>query len=333
MKANAWPFLVSRNRILDYRLVVAPDFLVEAQTSNRLIRYVEADATGNPTRQDVRDPELGDLTVVYRVAPAIDGERKYEDHVGRQILWIEGVVLKGTGATLTDAVDVLSEAHERVSDDYRSFWDNAANASIKKSNSFSAEVKQKTTSPLPTQTPTPSKSPLRPHHYSRLWLTMLVLIGAVVVMMAINFLDKTAPDINNLKDANNNTYSLVELKNKYVLLIIGDSSIRREVDNWAKAFWDEYKANEKVMAFVIIDKLKTNDEHKENYVVYLLDPDGEARQSYNAKREKPCLFLISNGKIVFDLKEKFSKGHFQELQKRINEELQSSWLARLFSWF
>ena len=45
MSIEAWPFLVSRNRYLDYRTVVAPKFICEAGISNLLARVADGDLT------------------------------------------------------------------------------------------------------------------------------------------------------------------------------------------------------------------------------------------------------------------------------------------------
>ena len=300
MKANAWPFLVSRNRLLDYRVVEAPDFLVEAQIAKRLIKYVDANSKDSPTYCEVRDPEVGNITVVYHVVPAINGGQKFEDHVGRQILWIEGVVLKGTGITVLNADVVLSEAHEHVFETYRKFWHNAADATIKNSEPFTAEIQQETLPLLPP--PPPRLQPLL------LGLIMFLLIGVAVSFAPRAFLDKTAPDISGLKDPSGKTYSLTDFRSKCVLLIMGNSGKRDEVDGWARAFEQKYGRDDRIQAFVILDdggSTGKSVESKNNSVRVLLDPGGKVHRDYGARKGQPNLFLIGpKGNIMPEEKDK-----------------------------
>jgi hypothetical protein len=294
-------------------MVVAPDFLVDAQSANRLVKYVDADSTGAPTSQDVRDPKIGDVTLVYHVTPAIDRGRKFEDHVGRQILWIEGVVLKGTGAAIMNADAVLSTAHECILEDYRRFWKSEADATVTRSKSFNAELKQKPNPP----------SLLR--RYPRLQLAALLLIAIGVILFAWRFLDKTAPDIKKLRDARGESYSLKTLNQDVVLLIMGDSNNREKVDEWANEYWRDYRGARKIKAFVILEEErggKRNAAPIGPSVDILFDPEGNVHRAYGANGGQPCLYLIDSERhIVLNLKGDFSPGRYQALQKRIEQEL------------
>src|SRR5262245_11550526 len=234
MNTKAWPFLVSRNRSLDYRVIAAPDFLVEAQLATRLVKYVDESSSGAPIQQEARDPRIGHLTLVYRVTPAIDGERKYEDHVGRQILWIEGVVLKDSNPKLLNVDAVISAAHENVLEDYRRFWDSETDTSIKKSTAFEAEIqadiKQKTPPSWWAWHTWQNWRPRRVYLAAQPWLSTVLVIALGIMLAARVFLNRPAPDIKKLKDAAGKSYSLKELKQEAVLLIMGNPRNRSSVD-------------------------------------------------------------------------------------------------------
>src|SRR3712207_6693249 len=113
---DAWPFLVSRNRSLDYRAVVAPDFLVRAGRA----QILAVAATGDPTAPDhifarqIRDADVGDVTLVFQVVTAREGGEVLTDGFGREIEWVEGVVLKGREDDASVTRADLEEAHRRL---------------------------------------------------------------------------------------------------------------------------------------------------------------------------------------------------------------------------
>jgi hypothetical protein len=265
--------------------------------------------------------------MVYRVVPAVDGEQKFEDHVGRQILWIEGVVLKGVGTTLVNAGAAFQEVHEIVFEDYRKFWDSTTNATTKRSHSFSVQVEQE---PILTDVNLPTR-PLPHLGLRRLLLVallgILLFLGVGVILKLIIPVNKTAPDIEAFKDANGKTYPLKTLSGNVVMLIMGNSSIRVELDKWANAFWNDYKKQKRVKAFVIIDVEGDAEKpagSKENSAVVLFDYDGKVHRAYGVKKGKPNLFLIdSMSNIVFDMKANFDRTSYQKLQKQINHELKN----------
>ncbi|NEQ12001.1 MAG: WD40 repeat domain-containing protein, partial [Moorea sp. SIO4E2] len=104
MSINAWPFLVSRNRYLDYRTVVAPDFICDAKIANLLARVTDGDLTepGKGFIRQIAGTEAGDFTIVFRIIQATEkdlnskeGDDILKDEFGRKIYLIEGVVIQG----------------------------------------------------------------------------------------------------------------------------------------------------------------------------------------------------------------------------------------------
>ena len=100
---QAWRFLVSRNQFLDYRTVVAPNFICKANIAGLLAKVAEGDHTNDDSvyYREIHGSKVGDLTIIYRVIevqardinPEIDGALK--DSFGREIYLIEGIVVKG----------------------------------------------------------------------------------------------------------------------------------------------------------------------------------------------------------------------------------------------
>lgn len=102
--SGAWPFVVTRNRLLDWRPIVAPDFMI-AQGGEYLLVHA-ADPGDGPTpsplfERVVATERYGDLTLLARsrqaTADLIGGSAHEQlvDRVGRPIQLIEGLVLPG----------------------------------------------------------------------------------------------------------------------------------------------------------------------------------------------------------------------------------------------
>lgn len=128
---KAWRFLVSRNQFLDYRTVVAPDFMCQANIASLLAKSAEGDPTNDDSvyYREIHGSKVGDLTIIYRVKeaqardinPEIDGALK--DSFGREIYFIEGLVIKGINPSIPVTVDVLELNHQTLINDYRDFWE------------------------------------------------------------------------------------------------------------------------------------------------------------------------------------------------------------------
>jgi WD40 repeat protein len=128
---QTWRFLVSRNQFLDYRTVVAPDFMCQANISSLLAKAAEGDPMNDDSAycREIRGSKVGDLTIIYRVIeaqakdidPEIDGALK--DSFGREIFWIEGIVVKGINAPISVTLEYLELNHQDLINDYRDFWE------------------------------------------------------------------------------------------------------------------------------------------------------------------------------------------------------------------
>lgn len=134
MRIETWPFLVSRNRDLDYRTVVAPDFICAAKASNLLARVAEGDLTeeGKLFFRQIYETKAGDFAIVFQVLNAtekcLNPQQKTDgvlkDTFGREIYLIEGLVVKGIGSkkdfSITDLQ--MDEVHSLLMNSYQQFW-------------------------------------------------------------------------------------------------------------------------------------------------------------------------------------------------------------------
>ncbi|MDX2254778.1 MAG: WD40 repeat domain-containing protein [Pseudanabaenaceae cyanobacterium bins.39] len=128
---KAWRFLVSRNQFLDYRTVVAPDFMCQANIASLLAKAAEGDPTNDDSVYycEIYGSKVGDLTIIYRVKEAqardVDPETNgaLKDSFGREIYFIEGLVIKGINPSISVTVDVLELNHQKLVNDYRDFWE------------------------------------------------------------------------------------------------------------------------------------------------------------------------------------------------------------------
>lgn len=130
-EVQAWRFLVSRNQFLDYRAVVAPDFMCQVNIASLLAKTAEGDPTSDDLAyyREIYGSKSGDLTIIYRVCEAKakeindDAEGILKDSFGREIYLIEGIVLRGIHASPAITIESLDFNHKQLVDDYRDFWE------------------------------------------------------------------------------------------------------------------------------------------------------------------------------------------------------------------
>ncbi len=127
---EVWPFLVSRNQLLDYRTVVAPDFMCQDQTTGLLARTTEGNLTNHDQAyyRKLYGSKSGELTIIYQVREAQaeyihEGEQGIlKDAFGREIYFIEGIVLRGIQLAVDIAPESLKSNSPQLIDAYRNFW-------------------------------------------------------------------------------------------------------------------------------------------------------------------------------------------------------------------
>ncbi|XZO01189.1 MAG: WD40 repeat domain-containing protein [Microcoleus sp.] len=144
---TAWSFLVGCNQSLDYRTVVAPNFMCEAGIAGLLARVTEGDLTekGTALYREIHNSKVGDITLIFRVIEAIaedtgiSGNGVLKDLFGREIYLIEGIALKGIVPNIVTTPNNLEEAHKLVLGDYRKFWEAEDSVSAVASDSFTLQ--------------------------------------------------------------------------------------------------------------------------------------------------------------------------------------------------
>lgn len=136
MEIKVWPFLVSRNRHLDYRTVVAPDWLCKENIPNLLSRVADGQLTepGHAIFRKVHNSKAGDFSVIFRVRTATNQDIGFQsqdtheilkDSFGRHIYLIEGLVLKEMNPSFISQEN-LEEAYKQLVEVYQAyskFWD------------------------------------------------------------------------------------------------------------------------------------------------------------------------------------------------------------------
>lgn len=130
-EVQAWRFLVSRNQFLDYRTVVAPDFMCQVNIASLLAKTAEGDPISEDQAyyREIYGSKSGDLTIIYRVCEAQareindDFEGILKDSFGREIYFIEGIVLKGIQTSVAITLENLEFNHQQLVNDYRDFWE------------------------------------------------------------------------------------------------------------------------------------------------------------------------------------------------------------------
>jgi|GEM_PF-1933508 len=149
MSINVWPFLVSRNRYLDYRTVVAPDFIHEAKIPNILARATKGDLT-NPGQGIIRNilaSKVGDFTIVFRVVVATEKDinsskenNVLKDQFGREIYIFEGLVVQGIKEYFPISDKDFQKTHQLLAVSYKKFWNLVDPASPTSSQAFNFDV-------------------------------------------------------------------------------------------------------------------------------------------------------------------------------------------------
>jgi hypothetical protein len=136
MQIPVHPFLVSRNRSLDYRTVVAPKFMCDNGVAHELARAAGGSLTP-PDHILYREIQLPspenlpeNLILVFRVIEANQQEiysnassETLTDLFGREILWIEGFIIQDKVNLLHITLEAFEIVHKQLLPSYRLFWE------------------------------------------------------------------------------------------------------------------------------------------------------------------------------------------------------------------
>jgi hypothetical protein len=114
-----WPFLVARGRHVDYRVILAPKFLMDSNRTALLMRVTgefDIPSTG-VMRRVVEGTDAGDFTVIYWAAKADLGQL---DEWSRPIRFTEGFVSTDHQVALGHAD--MRRLHAITNEAFRHFW-------------------------------------------------------------------------------------------------------------------------------------------------------------------------------------------------------------------
>jgi hypothetical protein len=124
---DSWTFLVSANRYLDYRTVVAPDFLCKIKKTSIIARNAGGDLIPYKISH-VYDEKIGNLTLAFRVIEAIadnlniEGSGTLKDSFGREIYLIEGLCFKDKIHDIQLSDDDFVIIHNKIKPSFQEFW-------------------------------------------------------------------------------------------------------------------------------------------------------------------------------------------------------------------
>lgn len=161
-------------------------------------------------------------------------------------------------------------------------------------------------------------------------IIVLLLITCLPVFAALKP-GVQSPDFR-LQDAYDKSYTLREMRDKIVILLIGTRKAREEGDKWMLALNRDYGQYEGIKCYLIADlrglpffvtegMVKWGVKREEMPFTTLLDWDGKIAQKYNAKKDLPNLFIIDRqGKIVYSYSgtAEFSNETYSRFQEKLN---------------
>jgi WD domain, G-beta repeat len=174
---DCWPFLVSANRYFDYRTIVAPDFMCEVGDANTLAEAAGGKITAEHVAlyREIHKSKVGKFTIVFRVIETtledmgLEGSGVLKDSFGREIVLIEGIVIKGLVPDVIVTKDTIEMAHGIIIQPYREFWEctsyQPATASVCFSlsqDSSESCLQYKKLDPYPVDIPEKLKEPDKP---------------------------------------------------------------------------------------------------------------------------------------------------------------------------
>lgn len=129
MTTTAHPFVVARNKMLDWRPLVAPDTLIDAREDYSLVLETGEQHPLPPTVRIWTDRSESRWVLCYRSVEAYphlvgeDGTDQLTDQFGRMLYLVEGVALRGADEPTTEcAAQLLDRGHADAVAAFRDFW-------------------------------------------------------------------------------------------------------------------------------------------------------------------------------------------------------------------
>lgn len=183
MSANAHPFVVARNKSLDWRPLLAPDPLIDAGEDYALVLETAAQHPTPVTVRPWQDSSGAAWVLVYRsVAARQDfvgqpGTDQLTDRFGRALYLVEGVAVRdGAAVSAERAQELVERAHAHAVPAFRDFWPSEdESVGVQVSRPFDPDV---------VESPDASSAPDAPDEttVARSWGPWVLVAGIVVVL-------------------------------------------------------------------------------------------------------------------------------------------------------
>ena len=144
-----------------------------------------------------------------------------------------------------------------------------------------------------------------------------------------------------LKDADDKEYSLERLLDKeksgakVIVLIMGDRSVRKQANKWARELDRIYGKNKEVLLLMVADlrglpffvtegMVKWGTKREKLPVPIVLDWGGKVNEMYKAQKGKPDLFIIdTHGKVVYHQADEYSDKLIRKIQAEVQNRLKA----------
>jgi hypothetical protein len=121
-----WPFSITRNKSLGYQLVVAPDFLVEAQMASVLLYVTEGELSQQTEAycRQIKDSQIDKtISVIYRIMVANDSHGQVlKDGFGRPITLTTGIVLPSPIPSTKVPRQLFTQMMQQIQEPLEQFW-------------------------------------------------------------------------------------------------------------------------------------------------------------------------------------------------------------------
>lgn len=198
---DIWPFLMAASDYSDYRVVLCPKFIQDAERKELFRTNIDPASGGNSgalRHADVSDERLGRLSLYYNVIRVKrDGADAY-DPSGRPLLRIEGIVTRNLDGQpplrLDEAARLILESASEIDGAFEDFWSGKERAPVGVSLARSTKPKRPDPPPNPPLDPKlgprkPERTnppPKPPTRISRSLTVDVILVAALGVSVIVN---------------------------------------------------------------------------------------------------------------------------------------------------
>jgi hypothetical protein len=174
---NAWPFLFTAGFYLEHQIVVCPDIFADVSQKKAFRSELAEIHSSGPSNIEVKEitiPQIGKITIVFRVEKAIENSEPARDMGNRIISRVSGFVAKNSTTNIDPKEQsiLFSQAMDAVNPRFEEFWRSDVFTTYWSSNEFT------TYRPPPIPIPIPSVKPLN--------ITLIVLVVGLFLSAGMN---------------------------------------------------------------------------------------------------------------------------------------------------